>query len=167
MTKADFAAVIEDFYRLAIDALLYFPEQTIASPLTPSVLAAASTSLTLLKEEPLMATLHFLRDFLGWGTDNPPVSEYGDAVHTNPPEIQAAVKQLIVGQGEQLTQRIMTGMMYTFPRDCVPDASGVLLEMLALMPMEVAGWIKTTISMLPQGSISTQEAERLLNNIQQ
>ncbi|KAK7539712.1 armadillo-type protein [Phyllosticta citribraziliensis] len=159
--------VIEDFYRLAIDALLYFPEQTIASPLTPSVLAAASTALTLLKEEPLMATLHFLRDFLGWGSDNPPVSEYGDVPHANPPEMQAAVKQLVSGQGEQLTQRIMTGMMYTFPRDCVPDASGVLLEMFALMPVEVAGWVKTTIGMLPAGSISSQEAERLMNNIQQ
>ncbi|GME24070.1 mrna transport regulator [Neofusicoccum parvum] len=159
--------VIEDFFRLSVDVLLFFPDQSVTSPLMPSILAAATTALTLLKEEPLIASLHFLRDFLAYGTDNPPSSDWGDEPRTNPPQIQSAVKQLVNGQGEQLTQRIMTGMMYTFPRDCFPDASGVLLEMFNLMPVEVAQWVKTTVSMLPPGSISPQEAERLMNNINQ
>ncbi|KKY21785.1 putative mrna transport regulator [Diplodia seriata] len=160
-------AVIEDFFRLSVDVLLFFPEQSVTSQLMPSILSAATTALTLLKEEPLIASLHFLRDFLAYGTDNPPSSDWGDEPRINPPEIQTAVKHLVSGQGEQLTQRIMTGMMYTFPRDCFPDASGVLLEMFNLMPVEVAGWVKTTVSMLPPGSISPQEAERLMNNINQ
>ncbi|KAB2576864.1 Uncharacterized protein DIS24_g6890 [Lasiodiplodia hormozganensis] len=159
--------VIEDFFRLSVDVLLFFPDQSVTSPLMPSIISAATTALTLLKEEPLIASLHFLRDFLAYGTDNPPSSDWGDEPRTNPPEIQTAVKHLVSGQGDQLTQRIMTGMMYTFPRDCFPDASGVLLEMFNLMPAEVAQWIKTTVSMLPPGSISPQEAERLMNNINQ
>ncbi|KAF2138008.1 uncharacterized protein K452DRAFT_93741 [Aplosporella prunicola CBS 121167] len=159
--------VIEDFFRLSLDILMFYPHQAILSPLMTPILSAATTALTLLKEEPLIASLHFLRDFLSYGGESSPTSEYDNPNATNPPEIQAAVKQLIIARGEELTQRIMTGMMYTFPRDCFPDASGVLLEMFALMAPQVAMWIKTTVGMLPAGSISPQEAERLLNNINQ
>jgi transportin-3 len=66
-----------------------------------------------------------------------------------------------------LVQRLMTGMMYTFPADCFPDASGVLLAMFQLMPEATAAWTANTVSMLPTGSISPQEQERLLRNIEQ
>jgi transportin-3 len=78
-----------------------------------------------------------------------------------------AVKSLLASQGENLVQRCMTGMMYTFPPDCFPDASGVLLAMFQIMPREVAQWVAKTVQMLPQGSIAPQEQERLLRNIQQ
>lgn len=136
----------------------------------PSILSAASTSLTLLKEEPILGTLHFLRDFLAYGTPDLPAShlkEEPDQPRANPLEVQEAVKQLVTAQGEVLTQRVMTGMMYTFPQDCFPDASGVLLAMFQLMPAVMAGWVGTTVSMLPPGSISQQEQERMLRNIDQ
>jgi len=134
------------------------------------VLSAASSALTLLKEEPLIATLHFLRDFLAYGREDSPSSSFDDREgrpRNNPAELQNAVKQLLNDEGEVLTQRIMTGMMYTFPRDCFPDASGVLLAMFQLIPEQVAVWIRSTISMLPQGSITLQESDRLLNSIDQ
>ncbi|KAF2774389.1 ARM repeat-containing protein [Teratosphaeria nubilosa] len=163
--------VIEDFFRLTGDVLLYHPTRVIPSQLMPPILSAASTSLTLLKEEPLMATLHFLRDFLAYGTPDAPSSTFdADGQYRpkpNPPEIQAAVKSLVHAQGEQVTQRCLTGMMYTFPADCFPDASGVLLALFQLLPAEVAGWTAATVQMLPQGSIAPQEQERLIRNIQQ
>lgn len=165
LTQAN--AVIEDFFRLTVDVLLYYPYKAISSPLITPILSAASTALTLLKEEPLIATLHFLRDFLAYGGPDSPSSDYGQASQGNPPEIQAAVKRLLLDQGEEMVQRVMTGMMYSFPRDCIPDASGVLLAMFQLMPEQVAVWVKNTVSMLPPGSISPQEAERLVNNINQ
>ncbi|GAB7355918.1 hypothetical protein MBLNU459_g6561t2 [Dothideomycetes sp. NU459] len=160
--------VIEDFFRLCIDVLLYHSHQFIASELTPTILSAASTSLTLLKEEPLMATLHFLRDFLAYGGEDSPSSSFDDPNRrVNPPEVQNAIKQLVTSQGEVLVQRLMTGMMYTFPADCFPDASGVVLAMFQLMPQQVAAWTASTVGMLPHGSISPQEQERLLRNIDQ
>lgn len=133
------------------------------------IIGASISSLALLKEEPLLSTLHFLRDLLGYGGESPPSSGFDDGAQTstNPPEIRAAVKQLILQQGETLTQRIMTGMMYTFPRDCFPDASGVMLALFQLVPDEVIQWLRTTISLLPEGSISPQESQRLLTNIEQ
>lgn len=64
-------------------------------------------------------------------------------------------------------QRVMTGMMFTFPRDCFADASGVLLVMFELMPEQVAVWIKGTIAMLPAGTVKMGEADRLMNAIAQ
>jgi transportin-3 len=164
--------VIEDFFRLTTDVLLYHPNKIVSSALMSTILSAASTSLTLLKEEPLIATLHFLRDFLAYGGEEAPSPSFDAhdgtySLRPNPPQIQMTVKELIKNEGENLIQRCMTGMMYTFPQDCFPDASGVLLAAFQLMPKECAQWVAKTITMLPQGSIAPQEQERLLRNISQ
>ncbi|GAB7331511.1 hypothetical protein MBLNU13_g02908t1 [Cladosporium sp. NU13] len=163
--------VIEDFFRLSTDVLLYHSSKLLVSPLMPPILQAASTSLTLLKEEPLIATLHFLRDFLAYGNEDAPSSAFDQdgqyRLQTNPPEIQAAVKKLASQAGDNIVKRCMTGMMYSFPQDCFPDASGVLLALFQLMPETTAQWIEGTIMLLPPGSVSDQEKNRLGRNIGQ
>ncbi|KAF2271470.1 ARM repeat-containing protein [Westerdykella ornata] len=159
--------LIEDFFRLAADMALYFPNESITSPLMESILQAACSSLTLLKEEPLIATLHFLRDLVGYGRNSPPSSSFDLGRHDVPQALQDRVKQLIMGSGVELVQRIMTGMMYSFPEGCFADSSGVLLELFELMPEQVALWVQQTVAMLPAGSITPQESERFLNNIRQ
>lgn len=144
---------------------MYYPRELVSSQLVPSVLSAATTSLTLLKEEPIMSTLHFLRDLLAYGSDNAPSSSLTNPTAKNTAQTQQAVRALLAGTGEVLTQRVMTGMMYTFPRDCFPDASGVLLAMFQIMPQQVAGWVKATTDMLPPNSITPQESQRLMDNI--
>lgn len=160
-------AVIEDFFRLAADMVLYAPSESIMSPLMETVLLAACSSLTLLKEEPIIATLHFLRDLLGYGRNSSPSSSFDNSRHEVPEHIQVRVKQLVVAAGVQLVQRIMTGMMYSFPEGCFADASGVLLDLFELMPDQVSVWVQTTVTMLPAGSITPQESDRFLNNIRQ
>ncbi|KAJ9635812.1 Nuclear import receptor [Coniosporium tulheliwenetii] len=144
--------VIEDFYRLCLDSLLYYPYRAISSPLMGPIIEAASTALTLLKEEPLLATLHFLRDFLAYGSED-------SLFEFRAPALEQSTRIMV--------QRLMTGMMYSFPRDCFPDASGVLLALFQLMPQQVAAWVRNTVALLPPGSITPQESERLLNNITQ
>ncbi|KAB8772366.1 hypothetical protein FH972_026656 [Carpinus fangiana] len=139
------------------------------SDLTPEELPdATSASLTLLKEEPLTATLRFLRDYLAYGSEELPTSSFGGgSLQSNPKEVQNAVKQTLLAQGETVTQRVMTGMMYSFPRDCQPDASGVLLALFQVLPQETAQWLQATIGMLPAGSMTEQESQRFLSNINQ
>ncbi|ENI02157.1 hypothetical protein COCC4DRAFT_174979 [Bipolaris maydis ATCC 48331] len=159
--------LIEDYFRLAADMALYFPSESIMSPLMETILLAACSSLTLLKEDPIIAVLHFLRDFLGYGRNSSPSSTFDNTRHEVPEQIRDRVKQLVVGAGVQLVQRIMTGMMYSFPEGCFADSSGVLLDLFELMPEQVAQWVASTVAMLPQGSITPQESERFLNNIRQ
>lgn len=146
---------------------MYFPNESIMSPLMESILQAACISLTLLKEDPLVATLHFLRDLLGYGRNSSPSSTYDQTRHDVPEALRNHVKELVVSVGPQLVQRIMTGMMYSFPEGCFADSSGVLLDLFELMPEQVAVWVQQTVAMLPSGSITSQESERFLNNIRQ
>ncbi|KAF2864535.1 ARM repeat-containing protein [Piedraia hortae CBS 480.64] len=162
--------VIEDFFRLSVDALLYHASRLLSSSLMPSILSAASISLTLLKVEPVISTLHFLRDVLAYGGEDCPSSSLTRSQQErtrNPPEIRAAVKQLTLTAGETLVQRCLTGMMYTLPEECIPDASGVMLALLELLPVETLTWTQTCISMLPAGSVAPQEQERLMQGLRQ
>lgn len=64
-------------------------------------------------------------------------------------------------------QRILTGMMFHFPKDCLPDASGVLHALFEIMPHEVALWIKGTLAILPPGTVRLAEGDRLMSHIEQ
>ncbi|SLM40798.1 mrna transport regulator [Lasallia pustulata] len=167
----DLPDVIEDFFHLLIDALIYYHQQLILAPVCGPILSAALSALVLEQVEPLTAALHFLRDFLSYGTSHPNSSNFnspdaGDRP-ANPAEIQSAVRQMVASQGEVLIQRVMAGMMFTFPRDCLADASGVLLVVFELMPEQVAVWVRGTIAMLPAGTVKVGDADRLMNAIAQ
>jgi transportin-3 len=161
----DLPDVIEDFFRLIIDALLYYSPRLIPSELLSPILEAAIYALTLEQRDPLSATLHFLRDLLTYGGPNPATSD------NLPAEVQAGmqrtVKALLTSHGESLVKQVMAGMMFTFPRDCFPDASGVLLAMFELLPTQTATLVDRTIHLLPQGTVTPVEANRLMLKVKE
>lgn len=160
--------VIEDFFRLSSDAVRYYPKKCMSSSLAVPIFSAALSALTLQQVDPLIATLHYYRDLFSFAFDKPMVSEFTSPEgepYTNPPEIREAVKGLLASQGQLLAQRVLTGMMFTFPGDCFPDASGVMMTLFELLPHETGAWLQSTLQMLPAGSIKPGEAERLLKNI--
>ncbi|ORY62926.1 exportin 1-like protein [Pseudomassariella vexata] len=157
--------VAEDFFRLLIDALLYYPHKLIPSPLFRPILEAAISVLGLEQREPLSATLHYIRDLLAWGGRNPSSSE-----HLTPDvidQLRSIVKQLLLAQGDVLVQRVLAGMMITFPRDCFADGSGALLTLFEILPTQTTTWVDQTIRMLPQGTVTPAEADRLMLKIKE
>ena len=169
LPPSDLPDVIEDFFRLLIDALIYYHGSLLPAPVCSPILSAAISALILQQEAPLTATLHFLCDFLSYGTDHPNSSSFQNGSNTarviTPPELQQCVTRLISEQGEMLTQRILTGMMFSFPRDCLQDASSVLLAMLNINTQAVVQWVKNTVDMLPTGTLKQGEGEKLLNGM--
>lgn len=160
--------MIEDFFRLSSDAVRYYPKESVTSSLSVPIFSAGLTALTLQQVEPLLAALHYYRDLFSFAFDKPAVSGFTSPkgeVYTNPPEIQQTVQQLVASQGEALAQRVLAGMMFTFPEDCFPDASGVLMAMFQLLPQESGRWLQTTLQMVPPGTMKPAEAERLLNGV--
>lgn len=160
--------MIEDFFRLATDAVRFFPKNTVTSNLSVPIFSAALSALTLQQIEPLTATLQYLRDLVSFGFEKPAVSNFTTPegeVYTNTPEIRSGVKQIMVSQGSFLVQRVLTGMMFTFPGDCFPDASAVLMSCFELLPAETASWIEATIQMLPARSVKPGESERLMKTL--
>ena len=176
-------AVIEDFFRLLLDALIYYHDQLLPSAITSPILSAALSALALEQTEPLTQTLHFLRDLLSYGTETPnssfmppdltaaPSAAADGATNGPPPKNRAAnvaaVRALVAAQGADLAQRLLTGMMFHFPRDCLPDAGGALLDLFRQAPAAATGWLRATLAALPAGSLKPGEGERLLNGIAQ
>lgn len=161
-------AVIEDFFRLSADAVRYYPKKCIGSSLSIPIFSAALSALTLQQPDPLIATLHYYRDLFSFAFEKPTTSEFTSPEgepFVNPPEVRDAVKALILSQGQPLAQRVLTGMMFTFPGDCFPDASGVMMTMFDLFPQETGAWVQNTLQMLPPGTMKQGEAERLLKSI--
>ncbi|KAK8127460.1 hypothetical protein PG984_008568 [Apiospora sp. TS-2023a] len=158
--------VTEDFFRLMIDALLYYPHKLIPSQLFTPIFEAAISVLGLEQRPPLSATLHYVRDLISWGGKNPPSS----LEHVSPGvdvQLQNMVKQLIASQGDALVKRLLAGMMISFPRDCFADASGALLSLFEIMPTETAVWVERTLTMLPEGTVTPAEVERLMSKIRE
>ncbi|KUJ10344.1 ARM repeat-containing protein [Mollisia scopiformis] len=159
----DLPDVIEDFYRLLVDALLYYPHKMIRSDLFTPIFQAAVSALALEQRDPLNATLHYIRDVIGYGGDNPPSSSNSP----NPPEIKHAVQQLLLANGEMLVKQILAGMMITFPDDCFTDGSGALLGLFEIMPQQTGEWVDRTVRMLPAGTVNETEINRLMTGIRE
>ncbi|CEJ86985.1 Putative Exportin 1-like protein [[Torrubiella] hemipterigena] len=157
--------VVDDFFRLLIDALLYYPQKLIPSQLLVPIFEAAVYALTLEQRDPLSSTLHFLRDFLSYGGNNPASSERLPPATAE--QIRDVVKTVLASHGAGLVKQVMAGMMITFPRDCFADGSGVLLALFELLPVQTSDWVTETIRMLPEGTMSAAEADRLMTKIRE
>ncbi|EEH47117.2 uncharacterized protein PADG_03215 [Paracoccidioides brasiliensis Pb18] len=160
--------MIEDVFRLLTDAVRYYPKKSLTSQLAAPIFSASLSALTLQQVDPLTAVLHYCRDVLSFGFDKPSISEFTDPdgePYTNTPEVRSAVKQLITSQGAVLVQRVLTGMMFSFPDDCFPDASGVLMALFEMMPQETASWVEATVHMLPAGTVKPGESDRLMKTL--
>lgn len=160
--------VIEDFFRLASDAIRFYPKECVTSSLVVPIFSAGLSALTLQQVDPLIATLHYYRDLLSFGFETPSISNFSSPdgqPYTNPPEVRNAVKELVGNQGQLLVERVLTGMMFSFPEDCFPDASGILMTQFELMPQQTGLWVQSTIERLPAGTMKPGEAERLLTSI--
>lgn len=141
---------------------MFHPFQLILSSLLQPIIEASLVSLDLEQTEPLISVLQFLRDLLAYGREAPPTSAY----RKTPPEVRQAITAAAARTGEQITRRILSGLMYSFTSDCVTDSSGVIMELVELCPEAMMVWIKETLQLLPQGSISPEEAQKFLKNME-
>lgn len=150
------------------DAIRFYPKQCVTSSLVVPIFSAGLSALTLQQAEPLIATLHYYRDLLSFAFETPSTSNFTNSDGTpyiNPLEIQNSVKDLVTNQGQLLVERVLTGMMFSFPEDCFPDASGILMTMFEMVPQQTGSWVQTTIERLPAGTMKPGEGERLLTQI--
>ena len=159
--------MIEDFFHLTEDALMYYHDQFIPSAICTPIFTASLNALVLEAERPLSKTLRYLEDLLSYGTDHPHASTFEAANPAAAAKNRGSIRALISAQGESLVQRVLTGMMFTFPRDTLQEASSVLLLLFELSPDSTAAWIKSTINMLPAGSMKQGEGEKLLDAVQE
>jgi transportin-3 len=153
--------VVEDFFRLSMDALLGNPERFLQSSYLATFLQAAIACLSIDHRDALTAVLRFLRDLLLWLLPEPPTS--GQHVSA---AAQQALQRLLMEHGASLATTTFVGQVYTFPRDCITDASGVLLTLLEWQPQATFAWIEAAFMSLPAGSVSATEQMGFLSKAQ-
>jgi transportin-3 len=153
--------VIEDFFRLLMDALYCHPLEFTRSHLLPSIVQAALASLALELENPLTAVLHFLRDFLGYAVGHVPSAMESEV----PAEMQTAIRAMISAHGSTLCSLIMSGMIFTFPRDCVVDGAGALMTLIEMDPVTSVGWIANSLNLLPAENLSADERSKFFGQM--
>lgn len=161
----DLPDVIEDFFQLVTEALLYYPHKFIPSALLAPVFEAATYALVLEQRDPVRSTLHFLRDLLTYGSDNPASSDTlpGPAAR----QVRGIVQGLLETQGETLIRRIMAGLAFNFHDDLYSSATGALASMLEMMPAPSMVWIRRSLEMLPAGTVTPDELNKLMGKIQE
>lgn len=124
---------------------------------------AAYRSLDQQKSDSLIAVLRFLRDLLAFGSEHPPFSN--DSGAATPVPVQETIKAMVRLKGEVLAARILGGLMSDFPRDCIPDSSGVLLKMAELEGSSFNKWMQNTMALLPEGSLGEKEIKKFLEEV--
>jgi transportin-3 len=112
-------------------------------------------------ENPLTAVLHFLRDFLGYAVGHVPSAMQSEV----PIEMQTAIRAMISARGSTLCGLIMSGMIFTFPRDCVVDGAGALMTLIEMDPETSVGWIANSLNLLPAENLSGEERSKFIGQM--
>jgi len=145
-----------------MDALYCHPLEFSRSALLPWVMLATLSSLSSELETPLTAVLHFLRDLLGYTVGHIPSAMQSEV----PAEMQTILRELVRNNGPILCTALVSGMIFTFPSDCVMDGAGALMTLIEGNPSAVANWIAQSLDALLQEHLSLEERHRFLAQIQ-
>ncbi|KAH3679591.1 hypothetical protein WICMUC_000823 [Wickerhamomyces mucosus] len=159
----DISDLIEDFFRMMGDIVIFFVPNFILSDLLKPVFDIALLSLDLEKFEPLISTLHFLIDLISWGFDTPPISIYDEV----PENVKLTIQQFNNSNGGLLIKAVLNGLIFKFPTDAHPDASDLITKTLKLSPTpEVAvQWINESLDSLPINTVTSQERTKLITTV--
>lgn len=158
--------LIEDFFRMLNDILMYYPFELIPdfAFLNTALTTSIHTMDQLEEFEPLISCLHFQIDYVSWGLPNPPISFMGSE---NPGHIQESVKRFLMeeNRGAQLLKAVMEGLIFRFHADLHQDASDLLLKILTVVPNNelTLGWLNQVVHQLP--NVSEKEVQKLISII--
>ncbi|EMR09807.1 hypothetical protein PNEG_01988 [Pneumocystis murina B123] len=152
--------VIDDFFRLLIDVLLGHSVRLITSSLLELIFQISLASLSLELPDPLISIFHFLKDLFSYCFSSP-----ASTFLETPLELQTIVRNMIQKYRQQLVTTIFYGLAYSFPRDCVSDASGILLCLIEIHPEDTIKNIAFTLDLFPSETIGSQEKLRLINDL--
>lgn len=154
--------LVDDFFRLMGDVVMYFPFHLIVSDLFVPSFEAALIAINLNEFDPIVSALHYLQDMFAYGSKYPPSS-----VHKS---IPTNVREIVLGlaneKGQQLSTQLLLGLIYSLPKDAVSDASSLLLETMQLVNSEVStSWIAYALEQLPVNTVSDDEKSKLISRI--
>jgi transportin-3 len=67
--------------------------------------------------------------------------------------------------GAMLCRLLISGMIFTFPRDCVVHGAGALMTLIEMDPQTSVAWIANSVAMLPPENLSADERNKFITQI--
>lgn len=155
--------VIEDFFRMAGDFLMYFPaEVTSNEELMRSTFEAGIIALEVSEEyNPLMACVHFFIDYASWASDDPPVSLFDGDFESIKQHVKLFMS--VDTYVERLLVAVIRGLVYKFYNDV--DGNDLVIKILGVSAdvNQSLGRLNGAISGLP--NVSEQEINKLMGSV--
>ncbi|CAK9441719.1 uncharacterized protein LODBEIA_P55870 [Lodderomyces beijingensis] len=158
--------VIEDFFRMLNDLLMFYPFKLIPDlAMLKSVAKAAEITLNVINEyNPIISCIHFLIDLASWGMEHPPISLFEQQ---DTESLKQAIKQFLVvdNQGGELLTAVFHGLIFKFHADVQQDANDLILKILVVVPNHETAitWLRNAIISLP--NVNEKETDRLLGTV--
>jgi transportin-3 len=146
-----------------MDAFYCHPLKFTQSPIAPMVLQAALVSLSLELENPLTAVLHFIRDMLGYSIGRVP----SVVAATVPLEMQTRLRALVLAHGAETARLLLSGMIFTFPRDCVVDGAGALMTLIEIDQEASVKWLEGALRSLPPETLGAHELASFVSHLEE
>lgn len=158
--------VIEDFFRMINDLLMFFPFKLIPDVNILKLITDASLiTLTKIEEiDPLISVLHFLIDLISWGFEYPPISFFED----NPIEIQMTIQNFLMidNNGGELMRVLINGVIFKFHNDIQQDANDLILKIMTVIPNKLLSiqWLNDVVKNLP--NVNDKEVDKLIKVVE-
>lgn len=154
--------LVDDFFRLMGEVVVYYPFQLIASDLFVPSFEAAMLALNLHEYDPVMSSLQYLQDLFDYGSKYPQSELY----QVIPDSVRNIILNLAAQKGNLLASKLILNQISSFPGGTIADAAELMLEIMQLVPAELAAsWVESTLSQLPSGSVSEAEKTKLVTQV--
>lgn len=155
--------VIEDFFCMAGELLMYFPtEVTSNEDLMRSIFEAGIISLETSEEyNPLMSCIHFFIDYISWGSEDPPVSLFEGDFQTIRQHVNLFMS--VDTHVNLLLKAVIRGLIFKFYNDV--DGNDLVLKILSS-----CGDLNLSLSRLDSvirelPNVNEQEINKLLSSV--
>ncbi|CAI5759829.1 unnamed protein product [Candida verbasci] len=158
--------LIEDFFRMINDYLMFFPFQIIPDHnLLNKIVKASNLTLSSLNEfNPIISCIHFLIDLVSWGLPNPPISLFEQKDTT---ALKSSIQQFLIlnNQGGEILRILINGIIFKFHDDLLQEANDLCLKILVVVPNHevVINWLKNIVLQLP--NVNEVEINRLIETV--
>lgn len=152
--------VIEDFFNMAGELLMYFPaEVTFSEELIRSIFEAGIIALDVSEEyNPLMSCVHFFIDYVSWGSDDLPVSLFEGDFESVRLNVRLFVS--VDSHLERLLKAVLSGLIYKFYNDS--DGNDLVIKILIVPPDVNKSISRLNTAVLALPNVSEQEVNKLM-----
>ena len=137
------------------------PDVFIESAAFPTAFRIAIVSLELVHSDIIYAALDLLRgivthDSLDPSLKNPPPKFPGYA---------AAIRQVVAGEGMEMTAKLLGGLINDFPEETVSLVVTIFRMLSVLWPEQLLSWLPDAVNSVPMPASFAPAKEQLLNDV--